>query len=360
MLVVLWSGAFAKTILPPHYLNQGITYQAMIIGMLIVFVTQLLFLISFRAGKAKALWTISFASSLFSLLLVIKIYNVWQFYVSSFMSGISLCSYWVAYNTAYFTHTPKEKTGLGSAIMFSVFPLLSVIAPPIAGYILEVNPLIFWVLSLFFYLLFYLFIDRQEDFSIHYSLRTVFDEIRATRVLLFLEGIWEAMIFVIIPVYSLFFIATPLAYGTFSAYLALIGILANLSLGKLTDKLQKRVLFLYPLTIIMAVVTFLFPMGLSNLMLWLVVTGILNFFVPLFWNISTAMFIDTHTNLQKAIPAREIILALGRIVGVSLVLTGFIVESQPRIIFFILGVVMLWYPLYLFWISRYKKWYIFR
>ncbi|KKU82087.1 MAG: hypothetical protein UY10_C0042G0004 [Microgenomates group bacterium GW2011_GWA2_47_8] len=360
MLVVLWSGAFAKTILPPHYLDQGITYMAMIIGTLIVFGAQFLFLISIRKGKAKILWTISFFSSLLSLVLVINIHTVWQFYLSSFMSGISLCSYWVAYNTAYFTHTPKEKTGLGSAIMFSVFPLLSIIAPPVAGYMFEANPLTFWVSSLFFYLLFYLFISRQQDFSIHYSLRTVFDEIKATRVLLFLEGIWEAMIFVIIPIYSLFFITTPLAYGAFSAYLAFVGILANLSLGKLTDKLQKRVLFLYPLTIIMAVVTFLFPMGLSTLMLWLVVTGILNFFTPLYWNITTAMFIDTHPNLQKSIPGREIILALGRIVGVSLVLFFFIIESQPRIIFYILGGIMLGYPLHLFWVSRYKKWYVFR
>src|SRR3989344_8391990 len=44
MLVVLWSGAFAKTILPPHYLDQGITYMAMIIGTLIVFGAQFLFL----------------------------------------------------------------------------------------------------------------------------------------------------------------------------------------------------------------------------------------------------------------------------------------------------------------------------
>lgn len=78
-------------------------------------------------------------------------------------------------------------------------------------------------------------------------------------------------------------------YGVFLSYISLVSITANLTLGKLTDKLQKRVLFLYPLTIIMALVTFTFPFATKNITHWIIVTGIIGFLLPLFWNVSTAL-----------------------------------------------------------------------
>ena len=356
----LWFSAFARTILPPYYLSQGITLYQMIVATLIAFATQLVFLLFIRKVRAKPFWRLSMVTSFISLLLIIQLTSVWQYYLASVFSGISMATYWVAYNIAYFGATPKQKIGLGSAIMFSIFPILNIIAPPLAGLIMQWNALVFWLLSVLFFGFSYLFIGMQEDFSVEYSLAASLSELRATRGLLFLEGIWEALPLAIIPVYTLYFIKTPLSYGAFAAYLSLIGVAANLLLGKTTDKLQKRVLFLYPLTLILAAATFLFPYASTQLPLWLIVTGIINFFLPLFWNTSTSMVIDTHPNLESAIPGREIVLAAGRVLGFSLVLMSLSFERQPRVIYIVLATIFLIYPLYLWWISRFKKKYAFR
>ncbi|MEK7587334.1 MAG: MFS transporter [Patescibacteria group bacterium] len=356
----LWFSAFARTILPAYYLSQGITLYQMIVATLLAFGAQLTLLLSIRRGRAKSLWKISLLANLVSLLLVIQLETVWQYYLASALFGIAMATFWVAYNIAYFGATPKEKTGLGSAIMFSVFPMLNIVAPPLAGFIMQWNTPIFWLISIAFFGIAYLFIDKQEDFQVNYSLVASLSEIKATRIFLFLEGIWEALPFAIIPVYTLYFIQTPLSYGAFSAYLALISVAANLLLGKTTDRLQKRILFLYPLTLVLAATTFMFPQATGSLALWLLVTGIINFFVPLFWNISTSMIVDTHANLPIAIPGREIMLATGRVTGFILTLISFSFEPRPLAIFFILWLILLMYPFYLWWISRFKKKYVFR
>ncbi len=360
MTATLWVSAFTRTILPAYYLSQGITLYQMIVASILVFGSQLIFLLVFRQSTAKWLWRISILTTLASTLLIIRLETVWQYFLASAVNGVALATYWVAYNIAYFGATPKQKTGLGSAIMFSVFPLLNIVGPPLGGFIMQSNTTLFWTISLFFFTIAYLLVEVQQDFSVKYSVLESLFEIKATRIFLFLEGIWEALPFAIIPVYTLYFIQTPLSYGAFAAYLSLIGVAANLLLGKTTDKLQKRVLFLYPLTLVLAATTFMFPHATNSLAVWLVVTGVINFFLPLFWNISTSMVVDTHANLQIAIPGREIVLAAGRVTGFILVLISFTVEPTPDGIFYILGLVMLSYPFCLWWISRFKKKYAFR
>jgi len=216
-----------------------------------------------------------------------------------------------------------------------------------------------WIFSGVFFLLAAYLARRQNNFPVKYEIRPALKEIRATRSFIFLEGIWEAMIFGIIPVYTLFFIKTSLGYGTFLAYLSLTAVLANLILGKFTDKIQKRIIFLYPLTIIIAVITFLFPLATSNIVFWVIITGALQFFVPLFWNISTAMVIDGHPNLELSIPGREIMLTLGRVLGLGLSFLSFYFEKTPFYIFIFLGFVMLIYPLNLYWKTKFKKQYVY-
>lgn len=359
MTSVLWFSAFSKTILPTHYLAQGMTFVSMAWATFLFLAAQVVFLLLVRRAGALWLWKVSLFTTLVSFLLIIRLANVFQFYLSQIIAGISMSTFWVAYNTAYFGATPKEKTGMGSAIMFSVFPPLNIIAPPFAGYLIQSSPLAFWMLSLVFLFASYAMIRKQEYFVVSYTMSAALTEIKATRIFLVIEGIWEAMVFAIIPIYTLYFIPTSVSYGLFASYLAIMGIAANLLLGHATDKLQKRVVFLYPLTLLMVLTTFLFPLAAKNVAIWLILTGVLNFLVPLFWNITTAMIVDAHPNLKLAIPGREFTLALGRTVGLAATAISFFLEPTPRIIYYVLGGILFLYPMYLFWISRVKKHYAF-
>lgn len=343
MAVFLWFGSFSKAILPTHFLREGLTFLQIAIGTLLLFVGQLILLLTIKHINARTSWFWALVTSFLFIVLSVHITTVWQYYLASLFAGCSLFFYWVPYNIAHFRMTPKEKTGISSAVMFSVFPVIGVFAPLLAGYLAEINILIVWALSLVFFLLSLVALMKQVNFSVHYDVSSALSAIPMTRVFLLLEGIWEALIFVIVPIYTLFFIKTPLHYGSFVAYLSFVGVLANLIMGKVEDKLQKRRVFLFPITLALALTTLFFPLATDNIISWLVLNGIIQFFVPLFWNITTAMVVDAHADLGRAIPGREIMLAVGRIIGIFLSVLSFALESKPFIIFFVLAGVMMGY-----------------
>lgn len=353
----VWFTTFGTSILPAHFLTQHLNLQQMMFGSVLKFVAQVLLLLTLTTFTAKISWRLALISSLIYILLSISIYSTFQFYVASFINGFAMFFFFIFYNIAHFTHTPQEKRGHSSALMFITPSLIGIVAPLLAGYVTQINLILLWIISLIsFFVSFYL-VRFQENFQISYQIRTAIKEIKATRIFIFLEGIWEAVPFGVIPIYTLYFIKTPLEYGAFLSYLALISVIANFTLGKITDKLHKRTIFLYPLTIIMACTTILFITVKSNLVSWLILTGIIQFLLPLFWNVSTAMVIDTHPNLQLAIPGREFLLAVGRILGLLMAFVSFSVEKSPYFIFIILGLIFFLYPITLFWNTKISKTY---
>ena len=354
-IVYLWFKTFSGAVLPTHYLKQGLSLSMMMGGLVSLFLGQIVVLLIFKKLSARKSYLLALFTSLLFLLLVIKINFPWQYYLASAFAGTSMFFYFVFYNIAYFENTPKEKTGRNSALMFSVPTILGIFAPLLAGVLAQISMSLIWVFSSIFFLPALFLVFYQKDFTISYTIKASLLEIKTTRVLIFLEGIWEALVFGVIPIYTLYFITTPLGYGTYLAYLSIIGILANLVLGKLTDRLQKRVVFLYPLTMTMTVITFLFAFVQNSLSLWLILTAAIQLLLPLFWNITTAMVVDAHPNLRMAIPGRELVLAVGRFLGVFLALVSFSWEKTPFWIYFVLGGVLLLFPMVLYWNTKFKK-----
>ncbi len=353
----LWFSSFSQSVLPTHYFQQGLNFQDLILGRLILYISTLIFLLLITSLASKPAWRLALIFSFLNIMLSIKILNIQQFYLLSSFAGISNYFFYVVYNIAHFENSPKERTGISSALMFSIISIVGLLAPALSGYIKSINATALWFLSGFFFVVSFSLIWLQKDFRLEYKVKDSLNELKATRLFIIIEGIWESLPFVVIPIYTLFFIKTPLNYGFFISYLSLVGIIANLLLGRLTDRLQKRSVFLYPITILMIVVTFLFPFATKNLILWLIITGGLIFLLPIFWNVSTAFVVDTHQNLLLAIPGREILLTLGRFVGSLLVLVSFFVEKTPFYLFFILGAIFILYPLSLYWRVNIKKTY---
>lgn len=351
----VWFTTFGGSILPTHFLQQGLDFKQMIFGKVLVFAAQAALLLSLTSFWSRRAWKLAPVMILAYILLSIKILNVYQFFLANIFVGAALYFFYVFYNIAHFENTPKEKRGLSSSIMFALPVSINLFAPVFAGFVATINLSALWFLAGFFFLISFYAANFPENFSITYSVKAALQEIKATRWLIFIEGIWEALLMGVVPIYTLFFIKEPLPYGIYLAYLSLVGVAANLLLGRFTDKVQKRAFFLYPITLILVGVTFFFDLATKDLLLWSVAGGALAFMVPLFWNISTAMVVDIHPNLRLAIPGRELVLAVGRMIGLSLVFISFFFETIPHYIFFILAGVLLVYPLILFWNTQISK-----
>lgn len=357
--IYLLFGSFSTSILPTYFLERGLSLNQMMLGKVIFFSGQLILLLTLKNLFAKFSWRMALATSILYILLIINLQSVIPFYIGQFINGMSLFFFFVFYNIAHFELTPKDKTGNSSALMFILPSLVSIFAPLVAGFLAQVNIIFIWIISVLLFVVCFYLVKFQSDFGLTYSISEAISEIKTTRIFIFLEGLWEALPFGIIPIYTLFFIKEPLPFGAYLAYLSLISIIANFLLGRFSDKVRKRVVFLYPITIAISIATFLLPFSTNNLVLWVILTSVLQFLLPVFWSVSTAFVVDSHSDLRKAIPGREIVLAVGRLIGLSLAFLSFSFEKQPKYIFLVLGLFMLMYPIILYMRTKIRKSYIY-
>ena len=351
----LWYRVFSTSVLPPYYLNQGISYQQMALGSVFAFLSAAIIVVVLSRIRSLISWRLALLCYVCFLFLVIYLSSPWQFYLAHVFVGLAIILFWVPYNIVHYKLTPKHRTGYSSAILFSIPPLVSLIAPLLAGFLAQIDYKYIWIFSFLFFLIPVYLSKFQKNILIKFNFKASLQEIKSTRILFFLQAIWEAVIFSVIPIFSLFFIKSPAKYGIYLAYLSLMAILANLTLGHITDKLQKRTIFLYPLTIILAITTLLFPLALKNITWWIIITGIIQFIVPLFWNMVTSMVVDVHQNLNRAFIGREFVLSVGRAIGIFAVFINFYFQSPPTYIFYFLGGIMLLFPIVLFYNTKISK-----
>lgn len=347
----LWFRSFSSSVLAPHFLEQSVGLKQMILGNTWFFLAGALTLLLLRQLSSRPAWRWAIVLAFVGILVIIKIDYLWQFYLCNILLGINMVLFFAPYNIIHFQLTPKTRTSYSSAILFSIYPLISLISPLLAGWLAEISYTYIWIGSGAFFLLVLYLTKFQIELNISFNWRRNLTYLRPTRVFILLQGLWETVAFSAIPVFTLYFIQTPLYYGTYLAYLALVAVVANLFLGQLSDKLRHRLSFLYPVTLLLVVTTLLLPLGINNLKLWLILTGVLQFLLPLFWNFSTAFFVDLQPNLIRDMPVREMLLAISRTVGCFLIFANFYFEARPTYIFYLLGGIMFLYPL-LLWLRR--------
>ena len=263
--------------------------------------------------------------------------------------------FYATYNIAHFNLTPKHRTSYSSAILFSLNPIISLVAPLAAGLLAAVSFNWVWGLTLAFFGVGFYLSQFQQNFRVRFRPRHDWDFVKAMRGFLVLQGLWETLIFVIIPTFGLYFIQTPLKYGSYLAYLALVGIIASLLLGHLADKKQKRVIFIYPVAVLMGLTAFFAPQAINSLTLWLIVTGALQFLMPLFHNLTTSLWLDVYPDGQKTCVLREMVLNFSRAAGLLILAVNFYFQPRPTYIFYFLGLVMFVYAGLIFYQTKISK-----
>ncbi len=339
----LWFRSFSGSVLGPHFLEQNVTIAQIMLGNTWFFLAGSLLLLVVRKYSSRTAWLLAPILALGALLAVIRISHVWLFYLFCVLLGFNMVLFAVPYNIAHFRLTPGHRTSYSAAIMFSVYPIISFFAPLLAGWLAQKSYSYIWYLSIVFFLLVLWLVKFQTQFKFRVNLRQDLNYIKPTIIFLVLEGLWEAVIFGVIPTFTLYFIQTPLYFGTYIAYLGLMSILANLFLGQLSDKLRQRLKFLIPVAGLLGLTTLFLPWGVYRLPLWLFLTGAIQFFAPLFWNFSTAFFVDLQPDAARAMPVREWVLAVSRTVGMGIAFLNFYLETRPTYIFYLFGGVMFVY-----------------
>lgn len=354
-----WFGRVSSSIIPAYLLGRGVTINQMFLANALQFLPMLIVFLFIRIPSAKLSWRLAIISGLLAVVSIISVQSSVQVYLTYIFGGISLALFFIYYNIGHFLYTPKEKTGVSGGVMYAVSPAISIFAPLLAGSLAMSNINNLWLICLLSFFLAYYLTSKQTDFQITYNIRTSIQAIRATRIPILLEGIWESVLFAFIPLTTLHFISSPGSYGQYLAYLSLVGTVAGLLLGYSSDKRGKRSYLLTPISIVLAILTIAMIWGTKSLPIWIIVTSAIQFMIPIFWNISTALMVDQNVDLKVAFPGREIVLAFGRLLGLAFTYIC-ILNSQINFLLIVLALVILSLPLYLYYQSNIAKQFVYR
>lgn len=350
----IWLVNVGTSILPIHFLSQKLGLSEMIMGFVVKFIVPTFLLLTVKKLSAKKSWLIALISTIAYILLSVSIRSRFQFYLASMMSGVTIFYFYVCYNSAYFENVSREQRGRGSALMFIVPSIVGILAPSLAGFVGQKNMIYVWIISIISFFVSLTFLYFQNDFQMTLNIRESIKEIKETKIFMFLQGVWDIILGGVIPIFTLYFIKSPLKYGIYLSYLALISITVSFIIGRISDKIQRRLIFVFPLALALAITTFMFAVFKLNLTNWIILTGILKFIEPLFSSTSISWLVDKHSDIRKLMSGRELMLSSGRIVGLLLAFASFTLEKQPFYIFIILGMAMLIYSVLLFWKTKIK------
>lgn len=311
---------------------------------MIGFFIPILYLLFVRSFRTRTNIYISFVLGLVAYsILYTLIPSIWL-YVFAMLRGIILILFYTSYNINIFGLIKKKDYAFSSGVYFSIFYSLGIFFPVIAGFIAES----FGFKSLFIIGAVTLtipayFTSKIKNIQVNFILRNAIKNLRKINILVFIEGIWEIVPFMLIGLYTIFFIKTPLKFGLFYSYLSVVGIAANIIFTKMSDKIKKRTVFIYPLSILLGIFT-MFLFYAHDFRTWAILTGIIEFLGIITFPFMTTIVLDKQKTVAEGMVVRELFLNLGRVVGISFVFLSLFLFDSLLPSFLIIGMIFLLFP----------------
>jgi hypothetical protein len=285
---------------------------------------------------------IAFAAELLVLPHITSTYGLILFGV---FDGLTLPFFWVPYNTAYFGMRKGTQSAFLAGLIFLVSPLLGIVAPLIAGYIIDAYGIIYVFLGGAAVLTAsgaYYGTRRSESFTV--ELKKAWAEGKGIKSLVFIQGFWQGVDWLCVPLITLYFLTSGVSYGGFFSIVAIFGAASSLYFCHLSDKTGNRVHYLYPSIVMTAAATILSAYT-SDLINWVIVRGMVGFFVAVANPFTTSIVLDRMKSTPQAMYLREILMGLGRLAGAVAVIACQLLLGSIQYAFVPAGLLLLTYPL---------------
>jgi len=329
------------------YINLEFSIAQIIVFYVLQYLTVLSVLMFL--GKSDTFRLIGFSLFLsavaFLAISLLQSQSVSQFYFIAIVSGLVLPLFWVPCNIIYFNFTRMDNKALLSGFSLLIVPLLNAVVPFASGMVIEFSGFrtVFYA-SVALALIALIYANRiRDDSSLDLDYRKTLKPAKGVRTLICLEGFWQGVTGVCIPLITFTFIATGFGYGSFLSYLGLLGAFASLALCGLSDKMRNRAFFILPIAFLVSASTII--SGLSHSMgAWVFVNGLISFFMAMASPFTLSVVLDRVRDVKDAMVAREVFLNLGRLSGVLAVLASYLISGSLHYPLIAAGVAFLLYP----------------
>jgi hypothetical protein len=349
MFAVVFSWSFTYV----YFVNAGLSSESIILMKFCTYGSSIALVVLLRRYVTMKSISLGFFGSAVILVLIPYSTDWATLALLGILDGLTFPLFWVPYNTMYFNLGRGRGAAYHAALAFLVPPVLSIVAPIAAGYILDVHGVI-WVMwaGALTHFAGGIYYGLQKAAPIKVNLVQALKSAKGIKTLVFIQGFWQAVDWICVPLVTLQFLTTGSEYGGFFSVLAVLGAISTLYFSRVSDRSGNRVDYLYP-SIVMTAIATLLSAYTATLINWLIVRSIVSFFVALSNPFTTSIVLDKMKNTADAMQFREIMLNSGRSAGILVIFACQLFFGGYQSAFIPAGVLLFTYPL----IVEYKRLY---
>ena len=255
--------------------------------------------------------------------------------------------FFVPYNILFFGTTESDKKMHKMATYWAIVSLVGILAPVVGGYIFSqwgMNIFLGVALAILGAALLISFKLKKEVYT--YSIKEILRHLKGTRTITMFDGALQIASQLIITLYLLTFIQDEFSFGRILSINALFSVFFSLKVAKFSDRSNKRIELIWPLSFASAAIMVLLYFVNS---FWEVIVLIImfKFITTLFNPVRANIVLDKSDNSAITWVSRELYLNIGRAIvlfflaivlyfGVlkeSFLVLGFIFAALPLVIF---------------------------
>ncbi len=268
----------------------------------------------------------------------------WSFWLYPFLGAGTALFFWISLNYLFFRDCADGCHGRRSAVYQICSSLLGVFLPSLGALFIVYKSYSFlFLLCAFLHLplLFYVW-KKVPAITLRTRLASEMEKFRGLRIITMAEGALQFFSGVVLVIYSLFFISREQQFGFFLGYLGLISLVIAFFLSWRSDKLQKRMGYLYFLFFLMAFSVFALIFA-PDLKWWVILTGIFSLLATISFPLRLAVSLDLKKAELGFWRMRELFLNIGRAITFSLTFIFFHYRVY-WLTFVVFGMIALLYP----------------
>ncbi len=331
-----------------YFVKIGYTFMDVALYFALSFITSVLIIITtkqFRSARSMPIGLI------FKILLFFAAAYAFvkpMIFAVAIVQGIVMVAYGVAMNIRFFKFRGEGKNANHSGLFFILWPIFGALLPALAGLSAEKYGMafVFFISMLLLVPALAISLQLKESDMIPSNFKTFVKNTKGLKTIVFLQGIWEGIDWIVVPLATMTFISNEFEFGAFYSYLGIFGIAAFFALGRMSDRMKKRAIFIYPITIAIAVFTILSGYS-ATLLEWGVYRGAVSFLVSLFSPFSMTLIVDLTKNMGDSMISRGFFLNFGRALGAVIVVVMLAMSVPIQYALVVSGAILLLHPLFL-------------
>lgn len=202
-------------------------------------------------------------------------YNPFSYILFGICGGLVLACFWVSFNYVFFLASAKSQHAKDSSVYFLLGPLIGMVMPSLGALLIDGFGfrVLFFVTSLLSLVPLLYVKGVYFDHTMDISFRQADKDFSGIRLIAFFDGVLHYFQGHFLTIYALLFLKTEYEVGGLLSYLALLSLFVSFVFSYISDRRNKRVEFLYPLLIAMAILILVMP-SLHSLSALVIVIGV--------------------------------------------------------------------------------------